>query len=140
MALRSEGFAEVDHNTLRSVLARETLNCKEVVVFEAALGWAREECRRRGDEQPTPAQMREALGDVLRLIRIPAMSLEEYADTAAQSGILTLQETTDIFLHYTAKQKPAIELSAVPRTGLKAQVRNGQNWLCSGLVGSFMLE
>ena len=67
----------------------------------------------------------QALGDVLYLIRIPAMSLEEYADTAAQSGILTLQETTDIFLHYTAKQKPAIELSAVPRTGLKAQVSGG---------------
>ena len=62
---------------------------------------------------------------MLYLIRIPAMSLEEYADTAAQSGILTLQETTDIFLHYTAKQKPAIELSAVPRTGLKAQVSAG---------------
>ena len=69
----------------------------------------------------------QALGDVLYLIRIPAMSLEEYADTAAQSGILTLQETTDIFLHYTAKQKPAIELSAVPRTGLKAQVSDTAN-------------
>ncbi|XP_043221301.1 BTB/POZ domain-containing protein 6-like [Amphibalanus amphitrite] len=122
VALRSEGFTEVDHNTLKSVLARETLNCKEVVVFEAALSWAREECQRRGVDHPTPEKMREALGDVLYLIRIPAMSLEEYADTAAQSGILTLQETTDIFLHYTAKQKPAIELSAVPRTGLKAQV------------------
>ena len=59
VALRSEGFTEVDHNTLKSVLARETLNCKEVVVFEAALSWAREECRRRGDDQPTPEKMRE---------------------------------------------------------------------------------
>jgi len=121
-ALRSDGFTEVDHNTLKSVLSRESLNCKEAVIFEAALAWAREECRRRVEEEPTPEKMREALGSILYLLRIPAMTLEEYADTAAQSGILTLQETTDIFLHYTAKQKPAIEFSAVPRAGLKAQI------------------
>lgn len=57
----------MDHNTLRSVLARETLNCKEVVVFEAAVSWAREECRRRGQEQPTPENMREVTTAVVSL-------------------------------------------------------------------------
>lgn len=56
------------------------------------------------------------------MIRIPAMKLEEFANRAAQSGILSLKEITDIFLHYTASKKPAIQFSSKPRKGLKVQV------------------
>ncbi len=34
---------------------------------------------------------------------------------SAQSGMLTLQETTDIFLNFTAKQKPVLEYSVKSR-------------------------
>lgn len=48
------------------------------------------------------------LGEALFLIRVPTMSLEDFANEAAQSGILTLQETTDIFLYFTARNKPSL--------------------------------
>jgi len=36
------------------------------------------------------------------------MALEDFANDAAQSGILTLQETTDVFLYFTARNKPSL--------------------------------
>ncbi|KAF2886504.1 hypothetical protein ILUMI_19669 [Ignelater luminosus] len=37
-------------------------------------------------------------------------------------GILTKQETTDICIHITANNKPALAYPTKPRTGLKSQV------------------
>lgn len=121
MALKSDGFVDIDMSTLESVLARETLNCKELNLLEAALSWAAAECGRR-ELEPTPHNRRSVLGSALYLVRIPTMTLEEFANGAAQMGILTQQETIDIFLHFTANNKPALQYPIKPRTGLKSQV------------------
>lgn len=114
---------DIDIHTLESVLARETLNCKEMHLFEAALNWAAAECARR-DLEATPQNKRSVLGSALYLVRIPTMSLEEFANGAAQLGILTLQETIDIFLHFTAHNKPQLNYPTKSRAGLKPQVHN----------------
>lgn len=121
MALRSEGFVDIDMNTLESVLSRETLNCKEMALFEAAINWARAECLRR-EVDATPQNIRAALGKALYLIRIPTMALDEFANGAAQQGVLTLKETIDIFLHFTADSKPQLSYPIKSRAGLKHQV------------------
>ncbi|XP_026687359.1 BTB/POZ domain-containing protein 3, partial [Diaphorina citri] len=120
MALKSEGFVDIDMSTLESVFARETLNCKEMHLFEAALNWANAECVRR-DLEPTAHNKRLVLGNALYLVRIPTMSLGEFANKAAQLGILTLQETIDIFLHFTAHNKPHLSYPVKARAGLKPQ-------------------
>lgn len=121
MALTSEGFVDIDVSTLESVLARETLNCKEINLFEAALAWAHAECLRR-EIEPLPTNKRNMLGSAIYLIRFPTMTLEEFANSAAQLGILTPQETIDIFLHFTAASKPFLSYPVKARAGLKAQV------------------
>ncbi|KAF4527360.1 hypothetical protein B566_EDAN001139 [Ephemera danica] len=121
MALRSEGFVDIDLHTLESVLARETLNCKEMALFDAALSWARAECARR-ELDMSPQNVRSVLGKALHLVRIPTMALEEFANGAAQQGVLTLKETIDIFLHFTAHNKPQLSYPTKPRTGLKPQI------------------
>ncbi|CAG9765685.1 unnamed protein product [Ceutorhynchus assimilis] len=121
MALKSEGFVDIDMSTLESVLGRETLNCKEMNLLEAALNWAGAECYRR-EIEPTPQNKRAVLGNALYLIRIPTMALEEFANGAAQKGILTQQETIDIFFHFTANNKPSLQYPIKSRTGLKSQV------------------
>ena len=122
MALHSEGFVDIDGTTLASVLGRETLNCKETHLFEAALEWAAAECQRR-DLESTPHNKRSVLGETLYLVRIPTMSVDEFANGPAQApGILTQQETIDIFLHFTALVKPHLSFPIKPRTGLKPQV------------------
>ncbi|XP_035230317.1 BTB/POZ domain-containing protein 6-B-like [Stegodyphus dumicola] len=121
LAFASEGFADIDYRTLESILSRETLMIKEYTLFQAALNWSMAECIRQ-DLEPTTENKRRVLGNALHLIRIPTMSLEEYANGAAQSGLLTLQETKDIFLHYTANNKPTLPFPIKPRVGLKTQV------------------
>lgn len=106
-ALHSEGFCEIDMDTLKQILQRETLNCKESVVFQAVVQWAASECKRRSLDV-NPSNCRVVLGDALYLIRLPTMALEDFANEAAQSGILTLQETTDVFLYFTARNKPSL--------------------------------
>ncbi|XP_075387378.1 BTB/POZ domain-containing protein 6 isoform X2 [Tenrec ecaudatus] len=120
MALRSEGFCEIDRQTLEIIVTREALNTKEAVVFEAVLSWAEAECKRQG-LPVTPQNKRHVLGRALYLVRIPTMTLEEFADGAAQSDILTLEETHNIFLWYTAAKKPPLEFPLTKRKGLVPQ-------------------
>ncbi|KAM4014262.1 BTB/POZ domain-containing protein 6 isoform 1-T1 [Anomaloglossus baeobatrachus] len=120
LALKSEGFCEIDLPTLEIIVTRETLNTKEDVVFEAVLNWAEAECKRQG-LPVTPTNKRNVLGKALYLVRIPTMTLEEFANGAAQSDILTLEETRSIFLWYTAANKPQLEFPLVKRKGLAPQ-------------------
>lgn len=127
--MTSEGFVDIDVSTLESVLARETLNSKEINLFEAALAWAQAECVRR-EIEATPSNKRAMLGSAIYLIRFPTMSLDEFANSAAQLGILTPQETIDIFLHFTAANKPQLSYPIKQRAGLKAQVTNVIRIMC----------
>ncbi|KAM9355417.1 BTB/POZ domain-containing protein 6-B-like isoform 1-T2 [Pholidichthys leucotaenia] len=117
LALRSEGFCEIDRPTLEIILQRETLNAREVVVFQAALSWAAAECRRQG-LPVNPRNQRTALGKALYLVRIPSMTLQEFADGPAQSEVLTLSEAHEVFLWFTATNKPRLDFPMAKRTGL----------------------
>jgi len=121
IALLSEGFTDIDFHTFQTILNRETLNCNELIVFQAASTWAGAEAARRGLEI-TPQLQREILGPAMYLLRFPAMNVEQFADSVAQSGMLSLQETTDIFLNFTAKQKPVLQYPVKQRVGLKPQI------------------
>ncbi|XP_030573237.1 BTB/POZ domain-containing protein 6-B isoform X2 [Drosophila novamexicana] len=121
MAVKSEDFVDIDLKTFESILSRETLNCKEIHLFEAALNWAINACEKMSIDETSPNKRR-VLGQALHLIRIPTMTLEEFANGVAQTGILTSQETIDMFLHFTAKIKPTLSFPTRPRAGLKTQV------------------
>ncbi|EPQ20536.1 BTB/POZ domain-containing protein 6 [Myotis brandtii] len=120
MALQSEGFCEIDWQTLEIVVTREALNTKEAVIFKAVLNWAEAECKRQG-LLTTPRNKRHVLGLALYLVRIPAMTLEEFANGAAQSDILMLEETHNIFLWYTVASKPPLDFPLNKRRGLAPQ-------------------
>uniref|UniRef100_A0A4W4HB55 BTB domain-containing protein n=1 Tax=Electrophorus electricus TaxID=8005 RepID=A0A4W4HB55_ELEEL len=143
LALLSEGFCAIDRATLESVLGRETLNAKEASVLQAALAWAEAECGRRG-LSPSPRNRRSALGTALHLLRLPALSLQEFADNAAQSGVLTLEETRDLFLWFTAADKPVPGFPVAPRAGLRPRrcrrfqsaARRGNQWRYRGRCDS----
>ena len=115
--LQSDGFLDIEYNTFQLVVSRETLNVDEIHVFHAALKWAAAECKRR-EIVDSAKNKRTVLGDALHEIRLPAMKLEEFANHVANSGLLTLKETTEIFLYYTAKEKPIIDFVTYPRRGL----------------------
>ena len=49
------------------------------------------------------------------MIRFPLMSIEEFAVSVAQSGILTDKEVVSMFLHFTVNPKPQVQFLDRPR-------------------------
>lgn len=133
IALKSEGFLDIDLNLVETILARDTLNVRETVVFDAALRWARGECKRYEVHvcidfdscvcsrfmSGSPQDLRQVLGNAFYQIRIPTMNIEEFANGPAKSGLLDYEETTDVFLWFTALEKPSLMFVSRKRSGLK---------------------
>lgn len=44
--LQSEGFLSADYETVRQILSRSSLNVNEKTVYDRAIEWAKEECKR----------------------------------------------------------------------------------------------
>lgn len=113
-SLQSEYFLDIDLNTLKIVLGRDTLRIREASLFAAILKWAESECIRK-NLQVNTENKRQILGDAVYLLRFPLMTIEEFAMTAAQSGLLTDKEVVNLFLYYTIDSKCAIPFSFEPR-------------------------
>jgi BTB/POZ domain-containing protein 3/6 len=118
LALSSEGFVDIDEKTLRFILMRDTLNAKELSVFSALLRWSSNECYKQ-EVEDTPENQRTAMKDLIYLVRFPTMTLDEFANGPAQSEVLTAKEVTEIFLYFTAVNKPKVPFPTKRRTGLK---------------------
>ena len=106
--LQSDGFTGIEYQTLEQILNHDTLDAKETAVFAAAKRWAEAECTRQG-RHCSPQQCREVLGDALYLLRLPTMKTVDFADGAANSGLLSTQETLDLFFYLTASHKPKLQ-------------------------------
>lgn len=146
-ALEAEGFLDIDHDTLVSVLERDMLLICEVFLFKSILKWARAECTRQ-NLTPTSENQRKVLGKAIYMIRFPLMTMEEFALEVAQSGILTHKECVslshlasllsmetsflqhlisfsshqvDLFLHFVINPKPPIQFPDVPRSCVRKE-------------------
>merc|ERR1719341_230108 len=116
-ALTADGFTDIDIDTLSAVLDRDSLRVKESKLFTAVLRWSESECQRQA-LPVTIENKRSVLGRVLYQIRFPLMSVEEFAQGPAQSGILTDRETVSLFLHFTVNPKPPVGFLDVPRCSM----------------------
>uniref|UniRef100_A0A0N5ATE4 BTB domain-containing protein n=1 Tax=Syphacia muris TaxID=451379 RepID=A0A0N5ATE4_9BILA len=113
-ALNAEGFLEIDLDTLCMVLVRETLRIREAPLFLAVLRWSLEQCKRRG-LAVIPENQRQVLGRAVYLIRFPLMTVDEFAQHVAMSGILTDHEVVNIFVYFSINPKPETIFSTTPR-------------------------
>lgn len=77
-ALSSDGFTDIDLETLCLVLGRDSLGIRESKLFSAVTKWAEHACVKE-DMEITPANQRNVLSKAVRLIRYPLMTVEEFA-------------------------------------------------------------
>ncbi|CAL8104092.1 unnamed protein product [Calicophoron daubneyi] len=101
--LLSPGLLTMDATNLKAMLQRDTLNCKESEVFAAVRRWSGAECARLRlpDVIPNRAQI---AADLLRLVRFPTMTLNDFALNVAYSGFLSLEMVRDLFVHITTNK------------------------------------
>ena len=103
-----------DNSLLVSMLKRDTLDIKEVKVFQAVNRWAETICEKRG-KTPTGKEKRTIIGEELvKLIRFPLMSQSEFAEHVAETKILKKNEVIEIFLYFSLNRNPG-KFSCIPR-------------------------
>ncbi|XP_033343078.2 BTB/POZ domain-containing protein 1 isoform X1 [Megalopta genalis] len=113
-ALNADGFTDIDIDTLKIVLERDTLRVRESKIFQAVLRWSEAECVRH--QLPlTPENQRFVLGSAFSLIRFPLMSKEEFTAGAAQSGLLNYAEVLSLFSYFILNPKPVVGFQTMPR-------------------------
>ncbi|XP_072746625.1 BTB/POZ domain-containing protein 1 [Anoplolepis gracilipes] len=113
-AFNADGFTDIDIDTLKIVLERDTLRVRESKLFQAVLRWSESECVRQ--QLPvTPENQRLVLGDALSLVRFPLMSKEEFTAGPAQSGLLNYSEVLSLFSYFILNPKPSVGFQTMPR-------------------------
>lgn len=119
-AMSSDGFVDIDLDTLCLVLERDSLNIRESKLFSAVTKWAEHACIKQ-EFEITAQNLRTVLGRAVMLIRYPLMTVEEFAVQVAQSKILTDSELVELFLYFTITPKPPITFTDLPRCCLKGK-------------------
>lgn len=92
-------FTTIGKAFLSSLLARPTLECSEVQIFEAVMRWASTQCKKAGlpDDGTTKRML---LGEELvKKIRFPKMKGEELGKVVLPAGILTNEEVMELSRH-----------------------------------------
>lgn len=92
--LSQETIEDLDFESLKEIIARDTLKVKsEYVVFLAIDRWANRECKRR-KLGLSPENRRDVLGDLIYEVRFPFMSPDEFILGPIQSSLLNQREIT----------------------------------------------
>ena len=105
-AVESNGFETIDKSLLEAVVTRDSLNSREVVLFQAVDRWAGKQCQKQGLAEDGEMK-RKILGEqIIKAIRFPVMSVQEFASVVADTNILTPDETTGLFKFFTIQTSP----------------------------------
>jgi len=107
-ALKSTEFMTVGRSFVKQLVKRETLNVREVELFKAVDCWAKKECKRRKLKK-TGSIKRQILGEqIVKNIRFPIMTQNEFMDVVLKSTILTPEETNMMMNYFSCTVKSAV--------------------------------
>ena len=99
-AVTSDDFVTLERSVVESVVKRERLNVKEVDLFKAVDRWANRAVEKQG-LTPDSKVKRKVLGEeIVRAIRFPVMSYNEFASVVLDCCILTKEELIFLIKHY----------------------------------------
>lgn len=102
--LKKQSFSELCSDCVARIIKSDDLRADEEAVFEGCIAWANAECRRR-KKQPTDANKRSALGNLLYLIRFPVMDVTYFTQKVSLGSILTHDETLSIFQYFHGEEQ-----------------------------------
>ena len=93
--LKQESFLALNLASLTVILKLDTLDIKEIDLFLAVNKWCESQLIKEGKEICAESK-REVLGDAVQLVRFPTMSLKEFGENCALSGLLMPEETNNL--------------------------------------------
>lgn len=97
----TSAFSSCDRNILKHILKLEKMSCKEHMVFDTCIEWAKIKCRKKNIDESKPENLRGVLGDCFELIRFKEMERDEFMKRFdLLKTMLTRKESDDIFVHF----------------------------------------
>jgi len=114
-AVTSDGFVTLERSLVESVVKRERLTVNELELFKAVDRWAAKESERQG-KTPEGDVKRRILGEeILKEIRFPLISEQEFVSVVCDSYILSFQEVVDMMKHYNNVSSTPLPYKQTPR-------------------------
>ena len=90
----------IEKSLLQELMERDTLNVKEVELFQAVDGWAEQQCNRL-NLKPEGSVKREILGEeVIKKLRFPLMEQREFMEIVTVTKMLSQDEASNIMAQY----------------------------------------
>lgn len=134
-AFSTPGFLDISLETLMIVMHIDDINCKEVDLFYACIGWAEFKCKRSGIDIANKLNIRNVLDDCFYLIPFLDMNNAEFSTVASsQRTLFTFNEIVDIMAFITRDKTSAITdhrsvtNSCVVKRNLSAFVSKEMQW------------
>ena len=106
-AVKSEGFETIERYLLEEVVARDNLSIKEVSLFQAVDRWATKQCEKQGLAEDGPIKRRILGEEMIKALRFPVMTGEEFAVNVLDTNILTSDEIVTLFKYFTVPTSPS---------------------------------
>ena len=98
--VKSNEFFGIEKSLLQELVERDTLNIKEVELFQAVDGWAEQECKRLNLKSEGSVK-REILGEeVIKKLRFPLMEQREFMEIVTVTKILTQDEASNVVAQF----------------------------------------
>ena len=116
---KREEFANLNRDLVKTILQRNTLECRENEVYNAVLKWIEKHEEKTSDW--AGEVIREKYADVIDLIRFPLLSTVELATGPCRKELLTMQEAYQILMFMFAQAEPPKRFSHEARGQHKSQ-------------------
>ena len=118
-AVKSGGFATIERSLLEAVIVRDTLAIEEIELFKAVNLWATKRCEEQG-LSTDGSEKRRILGErIVKGIRFPLMTEQEFASVVLDCKILTPDEAFNLFKYFNSVPDTPLGFPGTKRTGLK---------------------
>ena len=102
-AVKSDEFATIERSLLEAVVERDTLGISEVELFKAVMQWATKESETQGLVADGQIKRRILGEKIVKGLRFPVMTNEEFTSVVTDSKLLTLDEVSDMFKWFAVK-------------------------------------
>ena len=134
-AVTSDDFVVAERSVVESVVKREKLNVKEIKLFKAVNRWAEKNIEKQGIASDGNAKRAIIGEEILKEIRFPLMSQEEFASFVMDSNILNMHEVDYMIKHYSKVLTSPLLYLHSPRTVVLRRVCRFNKYCSAGVEG-----
>ncbi|XP_078360743.1 BTB/POZ domain-containing protein 6-like [Oculina patagonica] len=124
-AVKSDGFLTIERCLLEEVVERDALNIEEVELFKAVNLWATKKCEEQG-LSTDGSEKRRILGErIVKEIRFPVMTQQEFAGVVLDCNILTPDEAFSVVKFFNSVLSTPVGFSEKKRNFCQCCCRFG---------------